>query len=81
MNRFDLRTGRLPWTVAVGGLTLAVTISSALIADAILVESSNVSVVVIAAVVVVRGGLLPGAVQLLINRRLRLLIELTDAVA
>ena len=73
MNRFDLRTGRLPWTVAVGGLTLAVTISSALIADAILVESSNVSVVVIAAVAVVLGGLLAGAAQLFINGRLRML--------
>ena len=58
MNRFDLRTGRLPWTVAVGGLTLAVAISFVVIADTVLVESSNVSVVVIAAVVVVRGGLL-----------------------
>ena len=67
--------------MAVGGLTLAITISSAVIGDTVLVESAAVTVVVIDAVAVVPDGLLAGAVQLLINGHLRQLIKLTDAVA
>ena len=58
VNRFDLRTGRLSWAVAVGGLTLAITISSVVIGDTVLVESATVSVVVITSMAVVPGGLL-----------------------
>jgi hypothetical protein len=73
VDRFDLKTGYLPRTVAVGELTLAVAVHIAVMANTVLIESTGMSVVVIASVAVVLGGLLAGAVQLFINRRLRML--------